>query len=430
MRRERGASFVITLAILAGLIAILASTVANQRQGFQDVLARVEGDRARSMAFAGVQRAVAAIAASQSGSTAASSSSASSASDNSTNLNQEWATVGDNGNEKLIVGQGSFRLQIVDASSLLNINTVKEDQLEKLPLTQEQIESWLDYREAGATARANGAKDDYYSNLTKPYNAALKRMETVDQLLQVKGFTPALLYQAATNQSSNGTTITGQDGGDLILADILTASSYSPNTNSEGQAKTNINAQGTSLQALVQAPLSLPQNLAQQIASRKDWGGIGELLALPGATQADVAQRILDNLTISAGTRIEGKINLNTVTEPVLNAIPQLTSDMVQSILQRQTQGFATLGELASVPGFSGTPLQDTADLFTVSSQSFLVRVIGTAGDQSRAIEAFVEVREGVPVIVQIFEPPFNDMRSRWFWQEEATSETTIAEGA
>ncbi|RYG35581.1 hypothetical protein EON81_12290 [bacterium] len=429
MRRDRGASFVITLAILAGLVMVLASTVANQRQGFQDVLSRIEGDRADMMASAGIQRSMAAITASASG-TGSNTSSTSSATDTSTNLNQEWATLGDKGNESFVVGGGSFRMEIVDASSLLNINTIKEDQLDRLPLTQEQIDSWLDYREIGTTARAQGAKDEFYQGLTKPYNAALKRLETVDQLLQVRGFTPATLYKVSENQSTTGTTITGADGGDLILSDILTASSYSPNTNEEGQAKTNVNAQGTNAQTLLAAPLSLPQNLAEQIASRKNWTGIGEILALPGATSADVAKRILDNLSISAGTRIEGKINLNTATEPVLSAIPQLTTDMVQSILQRQNQGFATLGELADVPGFSGTQLQDTADLFTVSSQSFLVRVIGKAGSQTRAIEAFVEVREGVPVIVQIFKPPFNDMRSRWYWPEDAASETTIAEGA
>lgn len=422
MRRERGVSFIITLAILAGLVVLLASTLANQRQGFQETLSRVEARRAQTMAYAGVQRALVAINESLTAATTT---------DKSTNLNQDWATLGDSGNESFKVGAGSFRIQILDASSFLNVNTITQDQLEKLPLTEEQIDSWLDYRETGTTARANGAKDDFYSNLPQPYNAALKRMETVDELLQVKGFTPTLLYQPTENTSSTGINLTGPNGEQIPLADILTASSYTPNTNSEGEAKTNVNAQGTNAQTLTQAPLSLSQDLAQQIASRKNWTGLKDILALPGVNNnTEVAKRILDNLSISAGTRLEGKININTATEPVLSAIPQLTSDMVQSILQRQTQGFTTLGELADVPGFSGTALQDTADLFTVSSQSFLVRVIGKAGDQTSALEAFIEVRENIPTLVQIFQPPFNDMRSRWNWPDDATTDTTIAEGA
>ncbi|CAN5579273.1 hypothetical protein BH11ARM2_BH11ARM2_24270 [soil metagenome] len=431
MRRERGVSFVITLAILAGLIALLATTLANERQGFQDSLARIESDRARTMAYAGLQRSLAAVYASQSdtGSTT-SSSGTTTTNDKSTNMNQEWATVGQKGDERFVVGNGSFRLQIVDASSFLNVNTITQDQLQKLPLTDEQIDSWLDYRETSTTARANGAKDDFYQNLPQPYNAALQRMETVDELLQVKGFTPADIYEPSTNTTSSGIDLTGTNGELLALADILTASSYSPNTNADGQAKTNVNAQGTSAQALQQQPLSLPANLAQQIAARKNWTGLKDILALPGASDTNIAKRILENLSTSAGTRVEGKINLNTATEPVLSAIPQLTPDMVQSILQRQSQGFTTLGDLTDIAGFTGAALQDTADLFTVTSQSFLARVIGKSGDQSVALEAFIEVRDGTPVIVQIFQPPFNDMRSRWNWQDDATSDTTLAEGA
>src|SRR4029077_18270327 len=106
---------------------------------------------------------------------------------------------------------------------------------------------------------------------------------------------------------------------------------------------------------------------------------LGDVLRVQGITTRNAAT-IIDNLAVNNNTPA-GKLDLNTVTESILNTIPNFPPDAVQGILQRQPQaGFRSVGELANVPGITMAILQQTVDLFTTGSRSFIIRVIGTAG--------------------------------------------------
>ena len=96
------------------------------------------------------------------------------------------------------------------ASSLININTVSTttaDQalLNNLPLTQQEIDSLLDWTSTSTTARTDGAKDDYYNALPTPYNTKLGTLSTLSELLLIQGWVGVDLY---------GTTNT--NGGDAV----------------------------------------------------------------------------------------------------------------------------------------------------------------------------------------------------------------------
>jgi general secretion pathway protein K len=418
------------MAVLAGLVAILVSVAATQRTATRSVQNRLEIRRARVAAEAGIQRALAelsVVAAAQPGQTGAQAAPTGNQTSAIT-LQDEWAQLGQEGDEEFVVGRGSFRVQVLDSASLLNLNTATQEQLERLPLSVEQVESLLDFREGGRDPRPTGGKDEYYNGLPEPYNAKLRRFDSFDELLLVKEFTPQVLYEAQTNVSSTGQQVPGRDGGTPILYDLATTYSYSAETNAQGQSKINVNAQATTVQRLLQAPVSLPPVLAQQIAARKNWPRIGDLLALPGAQGQQIQRTILDNLVVGGAPRTEGKVNLNTATESVLSSIPELTPDAVQSILSRQSQGFATLGDLVGTPGISTNVLQQTAHRFTVSSQSFLVRVVGKAGNARQALEAVVDIQQGRLKVVSITDMPFSNMEERWGWEEEPTTETVLKE--
>jgi general secretion pathway protein K len=426
MRRQQGSTFVVTLAVLAGLVAVLASVAATHQTFVMQEANRIERDRARLTAEAGVQRALQVLyaQASQTGGTTTSTSTAASTSGAITQ-NDEWYTFGQKGAESFIVGNASFRVEIVDLASRVNLNTASQQQLERLPLTTEQIESILDFREPGQEIRPEGAKDQFYNGLAQPYNAKLRGFDTLDELLQVRGFTPQVLYEPQTEVVNSTTAVQGSTEEQPALADVATVFSFSPETTPTGEAKINLNAgeQAQKLQRLVQA--GIPQPIAQQISAR-NWPTLGQVFTgVPGLTQ-DMQRILLDNATTTAEPRRPGRINLNTVSEFVLNSIPGLTPDVVQSILQRQTEGFTSLGELLAIPGFTGEALQQV-DLFSASSQTFLIRVIGKSGGAQVALEAIVDIQEGTPKVVQMQEPPYNDFITRWLWNEEA-SETSLKE--
>jgi hypothetical protein len=73
--------------------------------------------------------------------------------------------------------------------------------------------------------------------------------------------------------------------------------------------------------------------------------------------------------------------------------------------------------------------LQQCADLLTIGSSMFIVRVIGSAGSTSVALQALITVEaDGLRVLKRI-EPPFYDMPTYWRWEQETFADVVLWEG-
>lgn len=363
--------------------------------------------RARLAADAGIQRAIAELSLISLG--------------QPTTLQDEWALVGREGAEEFTLEGSSFRLQIVDAASKVDLNTAQIEQLQRLPFTQEQIDSLLDWREGGSAPRALGAKDEYYGNLTNPYNAGLRRLDTFDQLLTIKGFTAQSLYLPQTDVVSTATMIQGQADQQPTLADLADVDAFSPQTTPTGQTRLNVN--NAAVGALVQRGLSVA--LAAQIVQRRPFTRLADVVAVAaGNRQAE--RVIVDELTTSGATRVEGRINLNTASEQVLATLPNLPPDVVQALYSRQGRGYVRLSDVLDVPGMTGAALTDALDRLTVQSSAFWVRVEGRAGAERVWKQALVVLGQDRPRLVRVEEPPFTNMSTRWNWPEATTLTTNL----
>jgi len=127
------------------------------------------------------------------------------------------------------LGTGEFSYRITDEEARVNINIATPDRLDRLlqcfgvdKIARDQIvDSILDWIDPNDEHRLNGAEsDDYYLKLPTPYRAHNAMLESVTELLQVKGVTGALF---------NG--LDGKPG----LADVLTVKSPGPvNVNTAG----------------------------------------------------------------------------------------------------------------------------------------------------------------------------------------------------
>jgi type II secretory pathway component PulK len=410
MSKRRGGVMVLTLAVLTGLVAIVAMVASTQRLAFRATLNSLEKERAEIAAEAGVQYALATLA---------------TQSKTATNLTDEWAELGQLGDEMFLIGNNSFRIEIVDAASRLNLNEASREQLQRIGLTDEQLDSLLDWRDAELIPRTDGAKDEYYNDLPEPYNAKLQDFDSIDELLLVKGFTPYDLYQPL----ENAVEIQGTSEADLYLSELITAESVSDDSSPDGQAKLNVNSQQASVQALVQA--QIPPILAAQIVQRRTTIGpftsISQVLGLPGVTTT-VAGTVIDRLSVGGQRRVEGRININTATEEVLNTIEAIPPDVAQAIVSRQaSSGFASLGELATLPGMTTAILGQVATLFSVNSHTFIVRAVGQIGQTTFATEVLVSIEGDSPKVLRRSNPP-EGYFTRWGWAEEASSETVIME--
>jgi hypothetical protein len=99
------------------------------------------------------------------------------------------------------LGDGTYSYTISDEEGLVNVNAVQATVLRSLleqcgmELGAERdtvIDSILDWRDPNREHRLNGAEEDYYRGLDPPYSAKDAPFDVIEELLLVRGVTPAL----------------------------------------------------------------------------------------------------------------------------------------------------------------------------------------------------------------------------------------------
>jgi general secretion pathway protein K len=103
--------------------------------------------------------------------------------------------------QDVALGGGRYAYRITDEIARLNINNIpaaRLDRLLQLVDVQKQerdviLDSLQDWVDENDEHRANGAEsDDHYLKLPFPYRARNGRLESIAELLQIRGVTPAL----------------------------------------------------------------------------------------------------------------------------------------------------------------------------------------------------------------------------------------------
>ena len=185
-----------------------------------------------------------------------------------------------------VLGDGSYRVRLVDESGKIDLNLASEviwrNLFSSLNLPGEDkdslvntiVDSILDWKDADDLYRLQGAESDYYQSLPHPYKAKNGNFDTVEELILVKGITAELLYG---NDQQPG------------LVDMLTV-----------QAKTNkINLNAASKPVLMALPGMTPEIAEAVIAYRQDKEikSLQEIAGLLGEAQAQLAPYV----TVTAG---------------------------------------------------------------------------------------------------------------------------------
>lgn len=103
------------------------------------------------------------------------------------------------------VGKGLCRIRLVSESGKVDINAVSEIVLRNLITNlgikgrdgeepDAIVDAILDWKDGDDLVRLNGAEDAYYQSLPAPYAPKNANLESVEELLLVKGVSPAVLY--------------------------------------------------------------------------------------------------------------------------------------------------------------------------------------------------------------------------------------------
>ena len=102
---------------------------------------------------------------------------------------------------------------ITEENAKLNLNDATLEMLEDLPgMTTQLASSIIDWRDTDSDPQAEGAENDYYTLLDDPYPVKNAALETIEELLLVRGFTAMELYGEDANR--NGILDPNEDDGD------------------------------------------------------------------------------------------------------------------------------------------------------------------------------------------------------------------------
>lgn len=100
------------------------------------------------------------------------------------------------------LGTGGYRYRLIDEGGKININRIDDVTLRRIftnlgleaNVRDILVDSIMDWRDADDLHRANGAENDYYLALSPAYSAKNSALDTVEDLLWIRGMTPDLFY--------------------------------------------------------------------------------------------------------------------------------------------------------------------------------------------------------------------------------------------
>ena len=302
---------------------------------------------------------------------------------------------------------------IGDEECRLNVNTAPAEQFTNLVnMTPDVIAAIMDWRDADNDVTPGGAESDYYMSLQPPYLPRNGPLQTVRELLMVRGITSDLLLGTDTeaqkvigpgddNGQGNSALITPDgilDGG---WSGFLTVDSIVNNLNAAGDDRVNVQSADehtlTGINgitpAIARAIISYRgQNQFKTIADLLDVTAGSSNQGASGTPQGpaaqnaggssgptvisqDLLQDIADDITVVSDDSQPGAVNINTASEAVLNCLPGLDPQLSHAIVSyRKSSGyFPNPAHLLKVPGMTRDIFKQLAQYITARSETFRI---------------------------------------------------------
>ena len=251
-----------------------------------------------------------------------------------------------------------LRYGLTDEASKVNVNASHTTNLLHVPrMTAALVAGLRDFIDFDDMVRPDGAEQEYYSALPRPYVIRNAPLDTLDELLLVRDFTPALVYGEDANMNwrldpneQDGDERYPPDNHDsrleLGLRHLLTVTSYEPNKDNDGVPRANLNNEtvrfpGGSLPAGLtnylgalrtnKVQLQHPAELLEATATMKD--PQGRQVAVGSGVNKENLPVVLDLFTCSSEPRFEGLLNVNTASIAALQSIPGVDEALAESIV-------------------------------------------------------------------------------------------------
>ncbi len=326
-----------------------------------------------------------------------------------------------------------IRYGLTDEASKLMLSRLDETNLMKLPrMTRPLADALLDFVDSDDTPRPEGAEQEYYDALPNPYKIRNGPLATVDELLLVRGITPALLYGEDANMnlvldpneddSDQSFPPDNSDGRlDLGLRQYLTANSYEFDVTKDGTPRTAINdpeapwpavdlpaALTNYIFALRTNKISVAHPFDLLEAKTKVPDRSGTEAEIESGVGKDELALVLDLFTTSTEKRLTGLINVNTASAPVLATVPGIDEPLAESIISARrglsAEKRQTIAWLYSEGVVSAEVFKAIAPYLTARSFQFSFHVVGygVPSGRYRVLEATIDCAPAKPVITYL----------------------------
>jgi type II secretory pathway component PulK len=254
-----------------------------------------------------------------------------------------------------VLSQGNFeaRNAVIDEGGKLNINAlIAQDKtgvvlynaLMKLPNMTEDIAAaivdWVDADDNAGSASngaSSGAEDAYYMALANPYHCKNGPLNSLDELLLVKGVTPQLLYGSDQNQNGVGDEA-NSNGFTRGWSDYLTINGRTIAVDSTGQLKIWIG--GDDPQAIYTAlqNSSIGEEMSAYIMAAKLFG------TQPMPPPAGASTGTTTTVTASVGKGGKVTVSGSTTTSTPKQTTQQATLDQLLSAVNTKLASTTSSG--------------------------------------------------------------------------------------
>lgn len=312
---------------------------------------------------------------------------------------------------------GEFRPGLTDEASKLNVNALGDANLEKLPrVTPALAAALLDFLDEDDLPRPEGAEQDYYNGLPRPYIIRNGPLASLDELLLVRGFTAELVHGSVAAREGGGEAppVVGEARPARGLSQFLTIASYDPDTADDGSYRINFNSPEAVLPEVALPPaftnfltalltngitLSHAADLLEATLPVKDAKGV-ETEITSGIGKAELAL-VLDRFTASAELQTDGLINVNTASTTVLATLPGVDDALAEAIVSARRslspERRTSIAWLHQEGVVDAAKFKALAPLLTARSFQFTFQVIGYGlpSGRYRVLEAGIDVAPG-----------------------------------
>lgn len=301
---------------------------------------------------------------------------------------------------------------LTDETGKINLNTASEEMLLLLPgMTSELAASIIDWRSEETEESVGGAGDEYYLLLPEPYNCKNAPLETVEELLLIRGASPELLYGADFDREGM---LDGDQSHpldiryvqrDTGLYDYVTVYSVEANIPDEENALINVNdaESRADIEAALQEIVDEERvrEIMNAIPANPDFANILEFYSASGMTTEEFAG-IADQLTTSDDETRPGLVNVNTAPKEVLMCLPELEEQDVDALISYRESD----NDLSSVAwvanALDAEKVAAIGNYITVNSYQYSADILCLSGDGRayKRYRAVFDIRAGKPQII------------------------------